>query len=45
MGLLVGGKKNKIYWKKKDYREREKNPEAKKGFIKVKMVNSIKSFK
>lgn len=46
MGLLAGAKKNKIHWKTRDYRERgKKNPEAKKGFIKVKMVNSTESFK
>lgn len=38
-------RKIKFTERKKIIERKKKHPEAKKGFIKVKMVNSIKSFK
>lgn len=45
MGLLVVERKIKFTGRKKIIGREKKNPEAKKGFRKVKMANSIKSFK
>lgn len=38
-------RKIKFTGRKKSIERKKKNPEAKKDFIKVKMVNSVKSFK